>query len=558
MASAASLKDQEAAVIKEHLDAVTAAVGKIAKAEATVRMFEYLATTQFILSNDRFRQTVKNKIHEFTRETPEVKAILKDSIAALCAKISTYGDDDLPGCPGFEPVVLPNLEAVGEGGFGAVFKPALPNRVNGVMRNFPGNVTKAFYRKENYDKIVDLAPRIQNLMGSNEGHRINTYTRKYKARNLPRPIYEKIKYKANNLRPTDDLYLIRMPDLGADIKHIEDVYKQVRQIPFRTILTQIQKLIGQTARLAERDYGHFDIRDTNVMINPTTGQITIIDFDWLKHFETLYDEYPFGFYNQPPEALLADEFARVLNLPSDQMSRVMNFIDPRQFSEYVRFNGHAFSTAHEKYFARMDADDFAQAVKEANMDNVEYLKTQLSNYGGSAKPLFLYGVMPTIDNYGLALTLLEMIGYVYVIAGNDKDVAMNALRGRLSSEGRPYSDTELSVIVDSLLQLIALLKRMASLTIRDRILPADAKTEIDRIVSEFNASYPAIAENTGAELNRMAVLANANYVLAKPNAIPTNARAELNRMALLEGSVPRRPTTRRRRARRGTRKARRS
>ena len=44
-------------------------------------------------------------------------------------------------------------DLLGKGGYGCVFKPALPNiNYTGHIRNYPNNVTKLFFDNENLEK----------------------------------------------------------------------------------------------------------------------------------------------------------------------------------------------------------------------------------------------------------------------------------------------------------------------------------------------------------------------------------------------------------------------
>jgi serine/threonine protein kinase len=472
-------------------------IANVEQANELNKYFKSVVKKDYLFSNHEFIRTIENKIGELHHSAkPEINAIMNDSLELLCDKLREkeliiY----LPGCP---KINLPELTVVGKGGYGAVFKPALPNRVNGELKSFPDNVTKAFYSKSNYRKLIEKIPRIRNVMGENDGHRINTYTRKYKAYNLPEKILKEL-----DVASMSNIHFIRMPDLGNDILHIGKYKTKLHRIHFRTILTQIQKLIGQTTRLAERGYGHFDIRDTNIMIKPETGIMTIIDFDWFSPLRELYEGlFDFSFYNMPPESLLKKKFDEVLALPPENDDRIHEFVNEGEFSKYTSHVLKYFGDAESKYFNMNNKDEFKHAVIEANKDNVAYLRSQLPAYENSSKELFLRRAMPTFDNYGLGLTMLQMCAIVYYIDGQNKEAAITGLSELLTDNGRRYIDAELNVIVDALFAVIALLKRMSLFRLRDRILPADAKTEIDRIVATFNAVYPAILENVGARRPR--------------------------------------------------------
>jgi hypothetical protein len=553
--SDAAILNEEVRTIRNFLTGLEDTESELEKLNLVNELFNYIHSTRKVLTNaPSLRQMLLTKITEFSKQSSW--GVIKDAAARVCTKLNTeFGEPYSPGCLEALDMAPPphpfaDMRALGEGSFGAVFKPALPNKKNGAPQTYPDNVTKAFYRKANYNALVEKIPQIHNLMGPNEGHRINTYSETYKAGNLPDPIFDKLKRRAGTLNRSNKLHIIRMPDLGVDIAHIKNVYKEPRKLPFGIILEQIQKVIHQTARLAERYYGHFDIRDLNVMMNPKTGMLTIIDFDWLLPFETLYDEYDWGFYNQPPEALLRSYLLDAMEPPDGYT--IQDYFIPGKLDNYLTYNLISFQAALQTHYKIANQEQLETAVIEAVDDSVQYLKSLLPTYG-STERLFMDVIIPTNDNYGLGLTLLQMISHVYVISSTDKTMAKNVLRTRITNGDVPYSEEQLSVIVDTLVEVIDLLKRMASMKLRDRINPADAKTEIDRIVTKYNSEKPAMNNNARAELNRMAFLAGNMPVVnnnATPAAMNENVRQELNRLRLLEGVMPSPPKS--------TRKGRRS
>ena len=78
----------------------------------------------------------------------------------------------------------PNTRFIRKGAFGCVVEPALPN-VNeiGHWNKFPGNVSKLFRKKANYNLALHRTRKAQNIM-KNRGQRMNTYKHNYKPKNL--------------------------------------------------------------------------------------------------------------------------------------------------------------------------------------------------------------------------------------------------------------------------------------------------------------------------------------------------------------------------------------
>ena len=61
-------------------------------------------------------------------------------------------------------------DVLGEGGFGAVIMPALPNQINGTRVKYPGNVTKIFKKAIDKKFIVDISGTIADVFDHNNGH----------------------------------------------------------------------------------------------------------------------------------------------------------------------------------------------------------------------------------------------------------------------------------------------------------------------------------------------------------------------------------------------------
>ncbi len=314
-----------------------------------------------------------------------------------------------------------NIEYVylGKGEYGAVFSPALPNIIDNNPRIYPNNVTKVFFNKADYNSILNKKNVIREIMGEDVGY---PYVHQYKMSNLRNTaidIYEDLSV-TKSFKDNDDLYLMRMPDLGEDASHIYKIKKQLLKIPIKTILQQISKLLNQTASLEKHKYIHGDIRDLNLMVEPNTGKMTIIDYDWFLPFDIFLKEYSvFGFYNNPPEWLIKY---------------------PTMFDSYVADNYVYFQHA-----LNLTTDQIREKVSEANKINEEYIKNK-ETYFNSTDSLL------TFDNYGLALSLLNIINQLY------------------------------TPIPTSLEKTVSLLKKMSSMRIDERPTPTEAAAEMDAIL----------------------------------------------------------------------------
>ena len=362
---------------------------------------------------------------------------------------------------------------IGAGAFGAVIQPALQNTLNGELKDFPDNVTKVFFVKRNMNTALNTAKKLPRLMGNNNGHRIYPYSRKIKGSNLPANLFTKLKAR-KELNMNSNLHILRMPYLGVDIYHLNAIHaEELRKVPITTILEQIQKLIHQTGKLAEAGYGHFDIRQTNVMVRPETGTLTIIDFDWLMPLKDLEKEYKphFGYFSNPPESLLAKLVGRPY----------LSIYDVSVVG-YTRENW----TYNEKILRPMGITsmlDLKRKYEEAIADTYSMLDPLESKFKDC---------LPYFDNYGLAFTLLLFIEAVYgaeVIRKTDATTSFD--------------------------EVVKLLLRMCAFKLRERISPAEAVAAIDAIMARVGeepepAPEPAPAPAPAIENNMPALVATAN------------------------------------------------
>lgn len=370
---------------------------------------------------------VKKLVRRYTGMTDEQALQLAYELDPAAAVAPASPASASPASPAS---ASPASVELGSGGYGVVIKPALPNtNESGVLREYPDNVTKLFIERRNRDKILTLAPLLDRIMGPNEGHRINTYRKAYKGRNVPESSRRKL-----GIRESNNVYPIRMPDLGVSIHDLYDRRQDLRKIPVSTILGQVVKVLKQVQTLQASGYIHGDIRDTNVMIHPATGVITIIDFDLLRPVEEFRRRTSFGMYNNPPELVL---------LFPDQIDRyVASFYKWFTFAQEL-FEGPAFILEME--------------------DVIEKVQATVSRIGESR---VLTKSLTTFDSFGIACTLLTMFEILYPGSiKHDKSQLKTSLQARITNNGVPYTDGEMDAIVTAIydmshrvLQLLAKLR----------------------------------------------------------------------------------------------------
>jgi serine/threonine protein kinase len=195
---------------------------------------------------------------------------------------------------------------LGSGGFGCVLSPPLPNtNAAGSPVNLPGEVMKVFFREGNATKAVTNATMLRDLNNANAplfSYPVKKYRAAYTKGNIPAALRPTCRIEpTNNL--SVPIHAVHMPNLGVSFADIRDAQAAaVAALPLRTLMNGFKNLLNTVRTLYSRGLVHRDIKPQNIMIEPTTGKMTIIDFDILK---------PVGFlvgatkvqWNSPPETV---------------------------------------------------------------------------------------------------------------------------------------------------------------------------------------------------------------------------------------------------------------
>jgi len=344
-------------------------------------------------------------------------------------------------------------EYVAKGGYGCVVKPALRN-VDGKILSFPGKVSKIFKAEKSYADAVKASDKAFSIMGRDPGHKVRTYKRTFIGSNL-----KKATRKSCRILGRKPIYPIRMKDLGKDISKIESYYKQLRDVPFVTILEGIVKIFFQVKRAYNAGYIHGDIRQTNIMVIPETGTLTLIDFDWFLPKDEFLQDYKekLGFYSNPPEAFL---------YWYNRKPEIGTYGINSKMRDYVTYTNEA----------RVTPISMAE-LTAANIANYDYFYTPavIAMNATERWKLLQKLLFKTFDSYGLGFTIQRLIRYLYP----------GKLEGRITNKGVPYSAAEIAIIEDIVLNLNGLLDKMVQLKVEGRIVIKDAYRMIKELLEEY-------------------------------------------------------------------------
>ena len=434
-----------------------------------LELFKVLLDSKHVLKQNEFRKVVKNKIIELYGSIHHDRWVSEflPVITPLCKKIGV-----LDGRPfTAEACGLPESESesdtesdsepknLGAGGFGMVFSPALTN-TNENVRPKKGKVTKVFYRRSDLADVLETEKLLSRIMGPDPGHRISPYKTQKRGRNLTKKQRNVLGTHVNSdasvnsagntrtktvkgrYRKGRRIHVVRMPYLGVDLTKISKVYKDLRKIPVWIIFGQIVKMLTQVNNIEKNKYVHGDIRSTNIMVEPSTGTFTIIDFDWFKPATEFIDEYSFGFYNNPPEFLLYSSLEDIAEELKTRAS-VKDITDhmPRE-ARYIEGMNIDF-----KYLTSAK-----HILGQANRDNITYLAANgMLNNAGFLRQLSQF------DAFGLAHSLIELFSVMYPTSINpaiSEPSIKGALSTRITNGDAPYTDAELGACTHAIVSLV--------------------------------------------------------------------------------------------------------
>lgn len=453
VAPATALTDkQEVAAVKTFIANIAKASTKEEKKEILLQFLPTFLQLDYIYKLKPFRTILKKKIQE------EFKPFLLDNPQAILTltnierRLNTYNTPKVataapalppppPGPlpawtharPAFPPPTAPaaalasapalapapvpvaaiiappiqNRTVLGRGSYGCVVDPALPNlAANGSWTSYPGNVTKLFKDKKNYDSAVRKSQVAYNVLGRQENQRFNPYSyNKWKFNKLSAAAKEKCKTSYGPAYP------LRMPNLGVSltdvIKKNPDVKAHLASLDPAVIVAECIRMIENVRTIYAAGYIHGDIRETNVMIHPETGHMALIDFDWLYPIIQFKREYRdgFGFYNNPPEALF-------MPIVRDQMAMRWEIIGPEMEDDaenYLKIHQELGTispvTTIDGFFNMLEPTRYMLSLKPTHHRYDDLFQM----------------MAPSFDSFGLGMTL------VYFLKGLYEDVGMPPL-----------------------------------------------------------------------------------------------------------------------------------
>jgi thiamine kinase-like enzyme len=486
-------QEQEIDRFKQLMEFINSRTLREEKAVALKDFLDFYANSNYLVHLENLRKNTKLKLEELSKEP--LFYIYKPEFIKTCKRISEIEGEPLPipGCMDTSVIPVINSQYIKAGTFGCAIKPALPNRINtDEWVYFPENITKVFYKEEDAEKAYKISDTLYKKF-RNSGHKAYKYEYKnFKGSNLPENTRKKCRVHTN-----EPLYPLRMPNLGYDMEKPEKHKEDYINLPVDKILEQILKLMTQVYQIYQSDHIHGDIRETNVMIHPVTGSMTLIDFDWYFPTDLFFDNYHeyLGFYNNPPEAILGKYITRIkdsrdidVTIRSILNKRALNVVNT-----YIKF--HQF-----KYQNTPLINDHITYDRIEEILNQSYIYF-ITNFSRNVVTLpqmyhaYCNMMRPSFDSFGLAFTLLNFLYSVYKPVFEMKGYL--ELQSVLSKKNVSYSRGEIVFIYDMLTECIqTILKPMSSYEIWNRMPISVAVEKMNAFYNRFTSGMASIsAEN---------------------------------------------------------------
>ena len=419
----------------------------------------------------------------------------------------------------------PNLasqhySSLGAGGYGIVFSPAFPNSgENGTFSSFPQNTVKVFYTPESQADAIAQYRQLGELIGPNTGHRFHSYRHPYYVHDLSDEILAELPERK---RPVADgpLSLLRMPNLGVDLNRVQTnragEKTQIYSVPLTDLLIQIHKLVGQVARLVKRDYIHGDIRSLNVMIQPSSGVMTLIDFDFLRprgEFKTLMLlRDMIGFYNNPPEGLLYkklvyDAVLRARTPESIRLADIELYMEPSGLRNYL---SDGFDDFHQ-YYRESGATTTTILGHLIRLSNLANVKQFLRNFDRAETKFF-----KTFDSYSLSVTLQNFLANMIPgIIQNFEANRVGDIVASLDSFRGSYTAAQKALLGQCIFEFVDQLSDMSLPLIKDR---KNATEVFGNLTRSLTTLFSGLGRPVPAEVTSFAASVGAPDVSAEmPN-----------------------------------------
>lgn len=432
-------------------------------------------------SNDQFIQTIQR---QFTSDFPAFFAQRSQGRFTTNQFLEVITELDTTYRRDMEQFLSSlDVQILGQGSYGVVFKNPLPNKANnGSEIVYDKNVTKLYKKKENMNKAIKNAKLAEELF-NNQSYQVFPHSNR-KMKNLPSKLQLALTHQ-NLYKPNANVYALRMMNLGDSIHSIiesDSKKRAFRTCSFYKVMGQLYKCHSQLVTLAKRQYIHADIRPPNMMWRQETCELFFIDFDLLNSydgFDVTYRKH-FGHVSNPPETTM------VSSNPDMRNARLHHWIESNR-NTY----GLVFASIYGSQAAYIDAA--TDAIKESK-SYITQRAMEMTRFGGnrSDENANRYKVIremtyPSFDSYSYAqvISLFFAVMYVNAMWLMFPEQGVDDLKTRLKDGDTEYEPEYLRLIVDTLQSLGVMFGEMSDFNMRVRKNAVDSFEDMKRIYIQF-------------------------------------------------------------------------
>lgn len=349
---------------------------------------------------------------------------------------------------------------IGIGAFGTTFK----------IHKDPNGLFKVLFRRKNAPKPnpntnYNKAKKMANMTGNNN-QRLQIITG-FKMNDLPIKVMQRFQEidEAWKTEGNTNLPVIRMPYLGIDLYAAlnKDNIELVRALSISTIMIQCHKLIRQIDTIRRHKMCHGDIKIENIVIDPESGKMTLIDFDF---FETFIDVYTL--YNK---IIIRDMQKKDKDIPQ---CIPPEFLCMKAMGDGIHFNNDIHvEPFYEKYCNNTNMDVFLTYIGKDRKDRKNYFKESFKNNKKYISPIYFLitengdnavrnanisdNIMNYFDFFGFGIAMTSFFSELYfmnepIYKNKSEKVAYHEMRRLLMSmcdfsiENRPPPDNVLTMM----------------------------------------------------------------------------------------------------------------
>lgn len=293
------------------------------------------------------------------------------------------------------------------GSYGCVISPAISCKDKNKTLN--GKISKIFNKNIKAEKEFKDYQIIQKEIDPNKKF---TVTLEDTCEINTSIIDEKEFNKCENFKNNNIKYKSKLKQLIYENGGIT-LDESIKTIPFKELFMKMDNIFAGLITLKDKNLCHKDIKPNNLLYNPSTKKMTIIDFGYLSQLNSIYDYNSdnYIFFNDnhffyPPEFRLFGDYKNG------------NY---KNINDFIKFNINVitalFKKINKEILIEILNNGLFEWISNLNLVKMEYLIKNSKNIKINSK----YFVSYKLDIYSMGMTLL----YLYLLSNNRDNIEIN-------------------------------------------------------------------------------------------------------------------------------------